>query len=293
MWLSRVVVAMAVAVALTGCAEDEPLPVIETLHVRVRANPELETKQLRLALVWADDGSERGITIADDMRAPVDASLALDVRRKIPAGALRTYAQVDGPVARAGIVAYEDTNGNGRLDLTPVSAGNFRDRLRGWAVGWRVLYTPDPDPGSRYARGFNLELDRTVDPWDPQLQVRSPTDTEVELTLLAADETACLGLALQLRSMPQAVRDELLALPPTGTVWPFQRGASVCADNELPADWYRISCSSSDDGSYVITTLAWPSAQTIADQCGWTQAYCRLTLPDDQPRPVEFPSCAR
>jgi len=126
---------------------------------------------VRVALVWRNEGdsaSER-FNVAEDLEvAPqFPARFQLTVRNPPPAAALFVEGDLDMKIAVGSVVAYEDKNRNGKLDLVPAKATSFVDGIVGASDDLLVVWLPkeptaalaaelrDPQGGLPHA-GYNL-----------------------------------------------------------------------------------------------------------------------------------------
>ncbi len=128
---------------------------------------------VRVALVWRTDmgdGDSRGFNVAEDLEvAPqFPARFQLTVRSAPPSSALvRPEDDFDMSIALGSVVAYEDKNGNGKLDLVPAKSTSFVDGIVGANDELIVVWLPkeptaalaremrDPQGGLPHA-GYNL-----------------------------------------------------------------------------------------------------------------------------------------
>jgi hypothetical protein len=112
---------------------------------------------VRVALVWRNDlgdGDQRGFNVAEDLEvAPqFPARFQLTVRTAPPSSALiRPEDDFDMSVAVGSVVAYEDKNGNGKLDLVPAKSTSFVDGIVGANDELIVVWLPK-EPTAALAR---------------------------------------------------------------------------------------------------------------------------------------------
>jgi hypothetical protein len=161
-------------VACGGLADDTQKPgalatMNGTLAVR---NGATAPGAVRVALVWSTEGRDKSVpryNVAEDLEvAPAfPARFELTLRNPPPAEALVLLERTDMPVAVGSVVAYEDKNGNGKLDLVDANASSFVDGIVGTnddlLVVWLsqepsaklVAEVRDPQGGIPHA-GYNL-----------------------------------------------------------------------------------------------------------------------------------------
>ncbi len=147
---------------------------------------------VRVALVWRLGQSFREAQELD-VRAEFPVKFRLDVRALPPK---EVIASIDPSKTAPGrptgyafgtLVVYEDTNGNGKLDLVPVDATASTDRVLGAPEGLEVIYlegggipkNPNAPPTDEdfveHTAGFNLVVEPTrVDP-EPGCTSCAPT----------------------------------------------------------------------------------------------------------------------
>jgi hypothetical protein len=208
--------------ALTGCGD----PVVDTdyrgdslltLQGQLRATPNYQPEgPLHVALVWfpksmleSEDGAEVPdlyMTVAEDM--VIEGTFPLDYRFDVfqppPPEALGTWGEgLQGKGAMGFLVAYEDLNGNGKLDRIPLD-GTPKDRVIGSSFyespQYMVLYADTAQPGVN--AGFNIAR-AGEDEGEP---VFVPSSTELPLTLTAGgdayDALVCEGGPLTYLFLP-------------------------------------------------------------------------------------------
>lgn len=129
---------------------------------------------VRVALVWSTEGAARSngprYNVAEDLEvAPAfPARFQLTLRNPPPSDALVLLEKdMDMPVAVGSVVAYEDKNGNGKLDLVDANASSFVDGIVGTNDDLLVVWLSrepsanliaemrDPQGGIPHA-GYNL-----------------------------------------------------------------------------------------------------------------------------------------
>ena len=107
---------------------------------------------VRVALVWRNDGE--GFNVAEDLEvAPqFPARFQLTVRNPPPASALFiAEKEFDMKIAVGSVVAYEDKNRNGKLDLVPAKSTSFVDGIVGANDDLVVVWLPK-EPTAAVAR---------------------------------------------------------------------------------------------------------------------------------------------
>jgi hypothetical protein len=119
---------------------------------------------VRVAVVWLNTNGS-GYSVSQDLPVqPVfPASFVVQLDGPPPAGALGVPKGLDEPIAVGVVVAYEDLNGNGKLDLVPSNAVSFIDRIVGANQNLYLFYIDGPVPlkGTESfvgtaTRGYNL-----------------------------------------------------------------------------------------------------------------------------------------
>jgi hypothetical protein len=100
---------------------------------------------VRVAVVWRNLGGS-GYTVSEDLPVqPVfPSSFAVQLDGPPPAAALGVQPGLDVPIGVGVVVAYEDLNGNGKLDLVPSDAGAFIDRIAGANESLYLVYIDGP-----------------------------------------------------------------------------------------------------------------------------------------------------
>jgi hypothetical protein len=159
---------------------------------------------VRVALVWRTDlgeGDQRGFNVAEDLEvAPqFPARFQLTVRNAPPASALfLAEKDFDMKIAVGSVVAYEDKNQNGKLDLVPAKSTSFVDGIVGANDELIVVWLPkeptaalarelrDPQGGLPRA-GYNLYKRQT-----PLCTVTGGNNPGAE-TVPGAPATPCTG----------------------------------------------------------------------------------------------------
>jgi hypothetical protein len=119
---------------------------------------------VRVAVVWLNING-LGYIVSEDLPVqPVfPSSFVVQLDGPPPAAAISVPRGIDEPVAVGVVVAYEDLNGNGKLDLVPSNAGAFIDRIVGANENLYLFYIdgPVPLPGTQSfvgtaTPGYNL-----------------------------------------------------------------------------------------------------------------------------------------
>jgi len=102
---------------------------------------------VRVAAVWLNV-DDTGYSVSEDL--PVQplfpSSFVVRLDGPPPAAALAVPRGLDVPIAIGAVVAYEDLNGNGKLDLVSGDAGAFIDRIVGANENLYILYIGGPVP---------------------------------------------------------------------------------------------------------------------------------------------------
>ena len=106
---------------------------------------------VRVAVVWRNlDNSRPQIEYIVSQDLPVrpvfPSSFVVQLDGPPPAAALHVQEGYDFPVGEGVVVAYEDLNGNGKLDLVPDDAGAFIDQIVGANEDMALIYIGGPIP---------------------------------------------------------------------------------------------------------------------------------------------------
>ena len=135
-------------------SDDNKAPVLDTLKGEIRTQTTgLSPRNLRIAMVWHD--ARGNFTAAEDLaitpRFP--AGFQLNLSAPPPASAMISFASDLEPLYKAdastpeavhaamgALVAYDDRNGNGKLDLVAAAATDFVDTIVGATSDARVVY---------------------------------------------------------------------------------------------------------------------------------------------------------
>jgi hypothetical protein len=105
---------------------------------------------VRVAVVWRNIGeSGSGVvsySVSEDLPVqPVfPSSFVVQLDGPPPAAALSVLPGLAVPIGFGAVVAYEDLNGNGKLDLVPSDAGAFIDRIVGANENLNLVYIGGP-----------------------------------------------------------------------------------------------------------------------------------------------------
>jgi hypothetical protein len=150
-----------------------------TLHGSIASSSVKTTSEVRVALVWqrvSVQSAAAGLRSVQELglRAQFPASFQMQINALPPSEALSSIDAAKA--AKAGIdpnlhlaagtlVVYEDSNGNGKLDLLSINASSTIDRVLGVPQGLTLLYVEGTPPspaakgyfsGLTLQRGFNL-----------------------------------------------------------------------------------------------------------------------------------------
>jgi hypothetical protein len=107
---------------------------------------------VRVAVVWRniDAGGQGQVAYSVSQDLPVQpvfpSSFVVQLDGPPPAAALGVLQGLDVPIALGVVVAYEDLNGDGKLDLVPSDAGAFIDRIVGANENLYLFYIGGPVP---------------------------------------------------------------------------------------------------------------------------------------------------
>lgn len=167
-----------------------------TLHGTITASSVATPASVRVALVWQlfSESGTPSFRVAQelDVRAEFPASFRLDVRSLPPREAIHS---VRGSVGSGGptgfaygtLVVYEDTNGNGQLDLLPLDATSSVDRVLGAPERLEIIYlegggipkNPNAPPTDEdfvgHTPGFNLVFEPEFAQPEPGCSPCGPT----------------------------------------------------------------------------------------------------------------------
>jgi hypothetical protein len=147
---SRLVVALAL---LCGCGRGLATPDyvddLAVVHGTLSIPPGFATGNLSIALLWLGFGTSGAgqVQQAASVRADALGGFRLDVTTLPPASAV--FAAPDTSFAQGAIVAYDDVDGDGRLDIEPPGVPS-RDRVLGKSYDTRVFFLASgaPSPAS-------------------------------------------------------------------------------------------------------------------------------------------------
>jgi hypothetical protein len=166
------------AVGLAACGnltDPESAPSLTTVNgtltgtIPLAAGASAGSTALRVALVWnAGDAMSGAVAVDLPVTPEFPASFVLDLQDPPPESALVALGGGDagaaqGRYASGLVVAYQDLNGNGRLDFVGPEAASFVDRVVGANDELVVTYfeggVPDADAGfgpGQATLGYNL-----------------------------------------------------------------------------------------------------------------------------------------
>lgn len=152
-----------VAAAGAGCGRGLATPDYDapfaTVSGTVSIPPGVAPGNLQIALLWIGFGDSGQVQQAASVRADALGTFSLDVTALPPPDA--TSGTTDVVFAQGAIVAYDDLDGDGRLDVEPIGTPS-RDRVVGKSYDTRAFFlvAGAPAPLSNgfqpAARGFSL-----------------------------------------------------------------------------------------------------------------------------------------
>jgi hypothetical protein len=160
---SRSALAAALLLAV-GCGRGLATPAYDqpfgTIHGTLSIPPAMATGNLRIALVWLGFGNgagqvEQAVSVSTDSLT----TFRIDVSALPPPSTL--WGTPDRAYAQGAIVAYDDADGDGRLDIEPPGVAS-RDRVLGRSYDTRIFFlgSGPPAPVSTgfepAARGLSL-----------------------------------------------------------------------------------------------------------------------------------------
>jgi hypothetical protein len=241
-----------------GAGADDQQP-YATLRGAVSSSNVQTTSEVRVALVWEHVGPQKGATALKSaqelgLHAQFPASFQMDVTQLPPTEAL---SQIDPAVAtqtgldpklRIGagtLVVYEDTNGNGKLDLVSLTSTSTIDRVLGVPQGLTVVYvegTPPPPASKGFflnvtlQRGFNLlqEPNWKTAGGAPSLSGDAwtvlPLSTEIPIALTAAPQ-----LSHYVCQQDPGLIDKCGSTPPSTPGAPQPTSSPNCGDDPTSA----------------------------------------------------------
>jgi len=244
-------------------------PPLTTFNGTIASSSVATPAIVHVALVWkilsGPHPSYFGTAQELGVRAEFPASFHLDVKNLPPPEAMKV---VDPAKVRPGgvtafalgaLVVYEDTNGNGKLDLLPIDAPTSVDRFLGTPEGLEIIYLegggiaknpqapPTDEDFVEHFAGFNLIV-------EPELAFLEPGCSSCERTAIRPwtrlDNSANLTIALT--ADPQLARalcdrtggEETIS---TGTCGPCI--GSACSKCPVAAG-ARVTCSA-DKSAFV------------------------------------------
>jgi hypothetical protein len=202
---------LAVAFVLAGCGEAAApsySPPFTTLYGRITSSSIPTPAEVRVALVWKHRDPQGNILRAAQelaVHADFPVNFRLDITTLPPDEAMNVGRTANGTpnpsmrYATGTVVVYEDTDGNGRLDLAPIDAPAMGDRVLGTPQGISVLYL---EAGAATASGahpgFNLRREAVLadpapgaNPCQPSVvtpQAFLPSSTPLDISLTGSPE---------------------------------------------------------------------------------------------------------
>lgn len=233
------------------------------------------SSNLRMALVWRNLNEALPLTYAVAQDIPVvpefPASFSLTLQDAPPAEVIQPIDQLryNFRLALGEVVAYEDINGNGKLDLAKQGDAAYLDRIVGRVgddsmeafVVWIDPATPDAnleaaraDSGITPRRGYNLLVDIDQDGlqehWvDLSEPIRLSLSNDPDLQLLACTDGRNEGIT----SPPVPTPDQILDGPGPNGVWPSPQdprvacqGGPASPDGPSEQTFSYLTCVSAD-----------------------------------------------
>jgi hypothetical protein len=176
------VVALVTAACGSGLSGSTDKPsTIATVHGQID-NPlqlPLDSTPFRVAIVWglaSSDGGVSALRTAEDIAVTpaFPAQYQLDVTELPPPEAMSTFPGTSLRFAYGSIVAYEDTNRNGKLDLIDPNATTAIDRVLAVPTDYTLVYFEgDPsvlpngadDNGVKPTAGFLFDQVQPLGEW--------------------------------------------------------------------------------------------------------------------------------
>jgi hypothetical protein len=251
----------------------------------------------RVAIVWtrfADDPTQPPLYVGDDVdiSSSFPNEYRIDITHLPPAGAI----DPSSGLGSGNLVVYEDTNGNGRFDMTPADAPQIVDHLLGYPPGVvngntsqvLITFVPSAAVAKQYVGlnvGFNLQrvtLAGSKVQMDPL-----PLTSDIPIALVD-------GAAYDCFLMDPPPGYGLRGLADThdgGPFGPFPLPLTPCANNMPPAGSF-VSCDTWDPphrGEFFATSNIVPKSPDLASLCGPLTLNCSGTY--DTSAPPAF--CAR
>ena len=146
-FLSTTLCAAAIAALSVACGSMDASTSTPTTLATVRgslSNPQsvAVNGNVRVAVVWVNGGGAGGNSVAQDLPLqPVFPSqFVIQLDEPPPPAAMTTPPNQSLQVAYGFVVAYEDLNGDGKLDLVGDDAGAFVDKVVGANLGTVITY---------------------------------------------------------------------------------------------------------------------------------------------------------
>jgi hypothetical protein len=257
--------AFALAVLFSACGNGAMGqgygPPYATLHGRITsATAAITSPDVRVALVWERLSPLPGtsvLKVAQELgvRAQFPVDFQIDVAQLPPEDAMNqvppdkaAQAGIDPSMrfALGTILVYEDTNGNGTLDLVPLGS-EPTDHVLGVPEDVAVFYIEGPPPPSSAFMGFSLQRGFNL-LRQPVLTLptgcEQPTETG-SFSLLPLSTT----IEIELTNQPELARFLCAADPAMGA----SGGTSMCIGGPCPLDLPPVGanvCCSTDGLSY-------------------------------------------
>jgi hypothetical protein len=144
--LSLVSLAVALAAPSVGCGSLDghtgTPSTLATLRGEMTESANLSsTAAVRVAVVWLSDGPSYNVAEDLPVQPVFPSNFVIQLDEPPPERALAGNQGLSFQVAMGFVVAYEDLNGNGKLDLVQNDAGNFVDKIVGAnAQGLTLIY---------------------------------------------------------------------------------------------------------------------------------------------------------
>jgi hypothetical protein len=287
--------------ALVGCGEavaPSYAPPFATLNGRITSSSIPTPAQVRVALVWKHRDPQGNILRAAQelaVQAAFPVSFRLDITTLPPDEAMNIRTTANGTPDRSTryatgtVVVYDDTDGNGRLDLAPLDAPATGDRVLGTPGGLSIFYLEAAEATHSGAHpGFNLRRDAVLadpvpgaNPCQPLVvttQAFVPLITQLDISLTGAPELS--------REVCQFTPASPAADAGCGV--DGSAGAQIDDDCGAPSGLVPqgalVTCSS-DDRAYVYKSCFVPSSVCGSSSClyGCAQLDAGGSIPIDWP----------